>query len=84
MKVTSTKFRQNLFQIVERALHGEFIEVAHKGRIVRLIAADQPGKMARLVKRDTICGTADDLEKAQQELEAEIQLSWDQKWATRL
>ena len=62
----------------------EFIEVAHTGRIVRLTAADQPGKMARLVKRDTICGTADDLEKGQQELEAEIQLSWDQKWATRL
>lgn len=62
----------------------EFIEVGHTGRIVPPTAADQPGKMARLVKRDTICGTADDLEKAQQELDAEMQLSWDQKWATRL
>jgi prevent-host-death family protein len=37
MKVTSTEFRKNLFQIVERALRGEFVEVAHKGRVIRLV-----------------------------------------------
>ena len=40
MKVTSTEFRKNLFQIVERALQGEFVEVAHKGRLVRLVPGD--------------------------------------------
>lgn len=83
MKVTSTEFRQNLFQLVERALQGEFIEVAHKGRVVRLVPAEKQSKLSRLVPRDTICGSLDDLEKAQQELDAEMRASWDEKLAPR-
>src|SRR5580704_3652623 len=41
VKVTSTEFRKNLFQIVERALQGEFVEVVHKGRFVRLVPGDK-------------------------------------------
>ncbi len=83
MKVTSTEFRKNLFQIVERALQGEFIEVAHKGRIVRLIPEVKTSKMARLVPRDTICGTIADLEKAQAELDLEMRTSWEEKWTPK-
>ena len=36
MKVTSTAFRKNLFQFVERGLQGELVEVAHKGRLIHL------------------------------------------------
>jgi prevent-host-death family protein len=83
VKVTSTEFRKNLFQIVERVLQGEFVEVAHKGRIVRLVPGDRPVKMARLIERDTIRGTPEDLEKGQQELDTEVRTAWEEKWARK-
>jgi prevent-host-death family protein len=83
MRVTSTEFRKNLFQIVERALQGEFIEVAHKGRVVRLVPGEQPSKMSRLVARDTIRGTVEDLEEAQRALDEEMRTAWEEKWGPR-
>ena len=83
MKVTSTEFRKNLFQIVERSLQGEFVEVAHKGRLVRLVPGDKPSKMARLIARDTITGTLADLDQAQNELDSQMRSSWEQKWASK-
>jgi prevent-host-death family protein len=83
MKVTSTEFRKNLFQLVERAIQGEFVEVAHKGRVVRLVPADQPSKMSRLISRDTINGTPKDLERGQRQLDAEMRTSWEKKWVRK-
>jgi antitoxin (DNA-binding transcriptional repressor) of toxin-antitoxin stability system len=72
VRFTSTQFRKNLLQIIERALQGEPVEVAHAGRLVRLVPEDKPAKMARLIQRDTIQGTPEDLEKGQRELDAEM------------
>ena len=72
MRVTSTAFRKNLVQILERALQGELVEVAHKGRLFRLVPENKPSKLSRLVKRDTINGTLEDLERAQQQLDEEL------------
>ena len=41
MRVTSTEFRADLFQIVERALQGELVEFAHDGRVVRLVPLER-------------------------------------------
>jgi prevent-host-death family protein len=83
MKVTSTEFRKNLFQIVERALQGEFIEVSHKGRLVRIVPGEKPAKMSRLIRRETINGTLEDLDRSQQQLDTEMRAAWDDKWAHR-
>ena len=80
MKVTSTEFRKNLFQIVERVLQGELVEVAHKGRLIRLVPENKPLKLSRLVQRDTINGTAEDLARAQGQLDEELRASWEGKW----
>ena len=72
MKVTSTAFRKNLFQILERALQGELVEVAHKGRLICLVPENKTGKLSRLIQRDTINGTLEDLERAQQQLDDEL------------
>jgi antitoxin (DNA-binding transcriptional repressor) of toxin-antitoxin stability system len=77
VRVTSTEFRKNLFRIVERALQGEFVEVAHKGRVVRLVPGDKPSKMSRLIQRDTIRGTAKDLDRGQKQLDTEMRTSWE-------
>ncbi len=81
--ITSTEFRKNLFRIVERVLHGEFVEVAHKGRLIRLVPEDKANKMSRLVHRDTIHGTPEDLDRGQQELDSEMRGSWEEKWAPK-
>jgi len=83
MKLSSTEFRKNLFQLVERALMGELIEVAHKGRLIRLVPEDKPTKMSRLIQRNTINGTPEDLERAQQQLDDEMRKSWENKWASK-
>jgi hypothetical protein len=36
--------------------------------------------MSRLVRRDTINGTPEDLELAQQELDDEMRTAWTKKW----
>jgi prevent-host-death family protein len=70
--VNKTEFRKNLFTLVDRALQGEVVEITHKGRTVRLVPTEKPSKMSRLVQRDTIKGSLDDLAKAQQELDGEM------------
>jgi prevent-host-death family protein len=80
VKVTSTEFRKNLFQIVERALQGEFVEVGHKGRLVRLVPGDKLSKLSRLIQRDTIRGTLKDLDRSQRQLDSEMRTSWAKKW----
>ena len=83
MKVTSTEFRKNLFQIVERAIQGEFVEVLHKGRVVRLVPGDKTSKLSRLIRRDTINGTPEDLQRGQEQLDAEMRDSWEEKWVPK-
>ena len=72
VKVTTTEFRKNLLQIIERALQREFAEVEHQGRPVRLVPGDKPGKMSRLVQRNTIHGTPEDLDRGQMEPNTEM------------
>ncbi len=83
MKLSTTEFRKNLFQIVDRVLQGELVEVAHKGRLIRLVPEDKPGKMSRLVQRDTINGTPEDLERGQQQLDDEMRNAGENKWANK-
>lgn len=80
IKVTSAEFRKNLFQIIERVVQGELVQVAHKGRLIRLVLEDRPTKLSRLVQRDTICGTLEDLDQEQQKLDEEMRASLDSKW----
>ncbi len=49
--------------------------------LVRPVAEKKPGKLARLVPRDTVIGTLDDLEREQQELNDEMHTAWKNKWA---
>lgn len=84
MRITSTEFRKNLFQIVERALQGEVVEVVHKGRPFHLVPGQKSTKMSRLVQRATIHGTPEDLERGQTELDTEMRALWEGKWAPKL
>jgi len=82
MTVTITEFRKKVFELVERALNGELIEVSHKGKLVRLTPGPgyRTSKLSRLVRRDTVIGTVEELEAAQRNLSAEIREGWEKKW----
>lgn len=79
--MTTTEFRKNLFTLVDRALKGELIEIIHKGQTIRLVPTNKPSKMSRLIRRNTVNGSLDDLDKAQQELDEEMRRSWESQWA---
>ncbi len=80
MKFSTTQFRKNLFQIVERAANGEPVEVVHRGKSVRLTPVEHGSKLARLVARDTIVGSPDEIAKARKELQTEMRLEMEKDW----
>ena len=84
MTVTATEFRKNLFQLVERALNGELIEIIHKNRAIRLSPNEPTSKLARLVRRDTLNCTADEFDRFLNAQDEEMSRQWEQKWQHRL
>ncbi|MGA2183274.1 MAG: hypothetical protein ABSH47_09610 [Bryobacteraceae bacterium] len=50
--------------------------------LVRSAGEKKPSTLSRLVPRDTIVGTLDDLERGQQELDDEMRASWENNCAT--
>jgi antitoxin (DNA-binding transcriptional repressor) of toxin-antitoxin stability system len=78
--VTATDFRKNLFQLVERALNGELIEIVHKNRTIRLAPTEPKSKLSRLVQRDTLNCTPDEFDQALRLQDEEIRRAWEQKW----
>jgi antitoxin (DNA-binding transcriptional repressor) of toxin-antitoxin stability system len=84
MTITATAFRKNLFQLVERALNGELIEIVHKNRTIRLAPTEPKSKMSRLVQRDTVNCTPDEFDRADRAQDEEMRQQWEQKWQSRL
>ena len=80
MKVSTTEFRKDLFQIMDRVLKGELVEVIHKGNVIRLTPPAPQSKMSRLLKRDTLICSPDQLEKARRELQDEMRSGMEEAW----
>lgn len=84
MTTTVTDFRKNLFQIVERALNGELVEITYKNQILRLVPSEPVSKLSRLVRRDTLACTPDEFERLLRVQDEEARDLWEEKWRTRL
>jgi antitoxin (DNA-binding transcriptional repressor) of toxin-antitoxin stability system len=84
MTVKATDFRKNLFQLVERALNGELIEIVYKNRTIRLAPTEPRSKMGRLVRRDTLNCTPNEFDHAVRAQDDEMRREWEQKWQSRL
>jgi prevent-host-death family protein len=84
MTVTATEFRKNLFQLMERALNGERIEIVHKNRTIRLFPTEPKSKLSRLVQRDTLNCAPEEFDKAARAQDDEMRQQWEQKWQSRL
>ena len=77
MPVTITKFRRDLFQLIDQALRGEPVEFIHKGVIFRVVPATSTPKLSRLT-RETVTAPGEDLDTKDllKEMEAEWQKDW--------
>lgn len=62
MTVSSTKLRENIYQILDTALKtGEPVEIRRKGRTLRIVPEPVVARLASLRRRPTIKGDAEDL-----------------------
>jgi hypothetical protein len=72
MKVTASKLRENIYNILDQALEtGVPIEVERKGRILKIVPEQKPSKLAKLKKRDCLVGDPESI----------VHMDWLKEWS---
>ena len=62
MRITASKLRENIYRILDDAIHtGTPVEVVRKGAVVRLVPEKRASKLSRLKKRKGFKGNPDDI-----------------------
>ncbi len=57
MRITASKLREDIYNILDRALErGEPIEVFRKGRVLRIVPEKRVPRLSRLKKRNALVG----------------------------
>jgi hypothetical protein len=54
VELTATDLRKNLFKVLDRALHGEPVEITYKGSKLRLSPPSAGSKLAGVVRRHAL------------------------------
>jgi antitoxin (DNA-binding transcriptional repressor) of toxin-antitoxin stability system len=71
MRVTATKLRENVYQILDEAIKtGVPVEVIRKGKILKIVPDKPVSKLDRLKKRKVFVGNSDDI----------IGMDWSKEW----
>jgi antitoxin (DNA-binding transcriptional repressor) of toxin-antitoxin stability system len=78
MEVNITRFRAELFELVNRALNGEPIFITHKGARVRLFPDATSGRFSRVTPLRIVNPRTDLHDPSWKE---EIRLAWERDWA---
>ena len=72
MKVTASKLRENIYNILDQALEtGVPVEVERKGRILKIVPEAKPSKLAKLKKRDYLVGDPESI----------VHMDWLKEWS---
>ena len=72
MRVTASKLRADIYNILDRSLKtGEPVEVVRKGRVLKIVPEKKPSKLSRLKKRNAIVGDPEDL----------VHMNWLHEWS---
>jgi prevent-host-death family protein len=72
MKVTASKLRSDIYNILDETLKtGVPVEVVRKGRILKIVPDAKPDKLSRLKKRDYFVGDSDDV----------LRIDWLKEWS---
>jgi antitoxin (DNA-binding transcriptional repressor) of toxin-antitoxin stability system len=71
MRVTATKLRENVYQILDEALKtGVPVEVIRKGKVLKIVPDKPVSKLDRLKKRKVFVGNVEDI----------IGMDWSKEW----
>jgi prevent-host-death family protein len=72
MTISATELRANLYRILDRVLDkGETVEIARRGKTVKIVPGTPPNKMSRLTKRgDYLKCDPDDI----------VHMDWSNEW----
>ena len=72
MRVTASKFRSDIYKILDEVLRtGEPVEVVRNGRVLKIVPEKKPSKFSRLKKRNVIVGDPEDL----------VHMDWLKEWS---
>lgn len=73
MRLTASKLRENIYKILDEAIEtGIPVEVARKGKVVKIVPEKRVSKLSRLKKRKWMLkGTSDDI----------IGMDWSKYWS---
>ena len=80
MKVPITRFRQDMFKLVDSALAGEPLEFVHKGIVFRVIPEGRSSKLAKLTPQPVLAPQAD-LAQSSHDLLKEMETDWEKDWS---
>jgi hypothetical protein len=62
MKVSPSSLRNDLYNLLDRVLEGgEPLWIERKGQLLKIVRADPPGKLDRLVAHECMAGDPEDL-----------------------
>ena len=76
--LNATEFRKNLFQVLDRALQGEAVEIVYKGARLRLIPPPDQSKLARAVRRHALLVDPQSIVESDAGLMADLKKVWKQ------
>jgi antitoxin (DNA-binding transcriptional repressor) of toxin-antitoxin stability system len=76
--MTATVMRKKLFQVLDRALQGETIEIVYKGSKVRVTAPSDGSKLARAVRRHALLVDPQSIVESDSALMADLERQWKQ------
>ena len=76
VELTATNLRKDLFKILDRALHGESIEIVYKGSKLRLSPPPKGSKLAGAVRRHALRVDPQSIVESDSELMADLQKKW--------
>jgi hypothetical protein len=76
--MTATVMRKNLFQVLDRAIQGETVEIVYKGSKVRVTSPASGSKLARAVRRHALLVDPQSIVESDAGLMADLERQWKQ------
>jgi len=76
--MTATVMRKNLFQVLDRAIQGETIEIVYKGSKLRVTSPASGSKLARAVRRHALLVDPQSIVESDAGLMEDLELQWKQ------
>jgi antitoxin (DNA-binding transcriptional repressor) of toxin-antitoxin stability system len=80
MQYSATEFRKNLFAALDRALHGDAIEISYKGSSFRIVPAGSQSKLARAKRQDILLCDPDSIVARDPKLASKMEGAWRRDW----